>query len=199
MVGGRPSIESTSGFCIWSKNWRAYAERLSMYLRWPSAKMVSNASELLPLPLTPVITTRQSRGMVTSTPLRLCSRAPRIRMERRSAGCGFARAMEVRKYRCHGALRPAPMVMGGAHCKKSESISPAATKEPYLQCRIEPTFPHFTPVRCWRTALTLRRLRPRTVALPGWIARSGRYSCAQRGAWCCIRGAGDGCERSDAL
>ena len=34
-----------------------------MYLRWPSAKMVSNASELLPEPETPVITTSESRGI----------------------------------------------------------------------------------------------------------------------------------------
>ena len=66
-----------------------------MYLRWPSAKMVSKASELLPLPETPVITTRRSRGMSMSTPFRLCSRAPRTRMERRSGagGSAFARAM----------------------------------------------------------------------------------------------------------
>jgi len=38
-------------------------------------------------------------------------------------------------------------------------------------------------------ALTLRRRPSRTVALPGWIARSERCSCAQRGAWCCRRGA----------
>ena len=64
-----------------------------MYLRCPSAKMVSKASELLPLPETPVITTRQSRGMDRSTDFRLCSRAPRMRMLRRSAvGC-VARAM----------------------------------------------------------------------------------------------------------
>src|SRR5690349_18528062 len=40
--------------------------------------MVSNARLDLPEPLRPVITTRLSRGRVTSTFLRLCSRAPRI-------------------------------------------------------------------------------------------------------------------------
>src|SRR6185436_11745773 len=39
--------------------------------------MVSKASELLPLPDSPVITVSRSRGISTSTFLRLCSRAPR--------------------------------------------------------------------------------------------------------------------------
>src|SRR5688500_3054402 len=39
--------------------------------------MVSKASEDLPDPDSPVITVSVSRGMSTSTPLRLCSRAPR--------------------------------------------------------------------------------------------------------------------------
>src|SRR6188768_797917 len=43
--------------------------------------MVSKASEDLPEPDRPVITTSFSRGMSTSTPLRLCSRAPRTRMK----------------------------------------------------------------------------------------------------------------------
>src|SRR5256885_1467740 len=38
--------------------------------------MVSNASEDLPEPLRPVITTSRSRGISISTFLRLCSRAP---------------------------------------------------------------------------------------------------------------------------
>ena len=52
-----------------------------MYLRWPSAKIVSNASELLPEPETPVITTSLSRGISTERFLRLCSRAPRTRID----------------------------------------------------------------------------------------------------------------------
>ena len=39
--------------------------------------MVSKASEDLPEPESPVMTTRLSRGMSTSMFLRLCSRAPR--------------------------------------------------------------------------------------------------------------------------
>src|SRR5690606_5408822 len=43
--------------------------------------MVSKASELFPEPDRPVMTTSFSRGMSRSTPLRLCSRAPRTRMK----------------------------------------------------------------------------------------------------------------------
>src|ERR1700730_9895159 len=42
--------------------------------------MVSKASDDLPEPDSPVITTRLSRGMSTSMFLRLCSRAPRTRI-----------------------------------------------------------------------------------------------------------------------
>src|SRR6266566_1784939 len=42
--------------------------------------MVSNARLLFPEPLRPVITVRLSRGISTSMPLRLCSRAPRTEM-----------------------------------------------------------------------------------------------------------------------
>src|SRR3954469_21129746 len=45
--------------------------------------MVSNASEDLPEPDSPVNTTSLSRGISTSTFLRLCSRAPRIVIARR--------------------------------------------------------------------------------------------------------------------
>ena len=37
IAGDNPSIRSTSGFSICSRNWRAYAERDSTYRRWPSA------------------------------------------------------------------------------------------------------------------------------------------------------------------
>src|SRR5690349_9782923 len=55
-----------------------------MYLRCPSAKMVSNASEDFPDPDTPVITTSLSRGISTSSDLRLCSAAPRTLISRES-------------------------------------------------------------------------------------------------------------------
>src|ERR1044071_7141635 len=53
--------------------------------RCPSAKTMSNASVLLPEPLTPVTTTNCPRGISTVTFLRLCSRAPWMRMESDSA------------------------------------------------------------------------------------------------------------------
>src|SRR5688572_24571169 len=81
IAGESPSMESTSGFSICSRNCRAYADRDSTYRRCPSAKIVSKASEDLPDPLTPVITTNLLRGTTTSMFLRLCSRAPRMTMD----------------------------------------------------------------------------------------------------------------------
>ena len=77
-AGDSAAIRSTAGFSIISRNWRAYAESDSTYRRWPSAYSVSNASELLPEPETPVRQISLLRGSVTSTLRRLCSRAPRI-------------------------------------------------------------------------------------------------------------------------
>ena len=51
-----------------------------MYCRCPSATNVSNASELLPEPLGPVMTTSLSRGMSRLMFLRLWTRTPRRRM-----------------------------------------------------------------------------------------------------------------------
>src|SRR3989338_6005819 len=76
IAGERPDISSTSGFCIWRRNCRAYAESDSTYLRCPSANIVSNASDDLPLPERPVNTTILLRGIYTLTFLRLWVRAP---------------------------------------------------------------------------------------------------------------------------
>src|SRR3989344_2514443 len=76
MAGERPVISSTSGFCIWRKNWRAYAERDSTYLRWPSAKMVSKAKDDFPEPESPVNTTILFRGISTAMFFKLWVRAP---------------------------------------------------------------------------------------------------------------------------
>src|SRR5438477_11058847 len=76
--GLRPVIDSTSGFGIWPMNCRAKVDRLSTYRRCPSAYSVSNASELLPEPETPVRQMSLFLGSTTSTLRRLCSRAPRI-------------------------------------------------------------------------------------------------------------------------
>src|SRR6478752_4427972 len=75
-AGDRPSMKSTSGLSIWPRNWRAYADSDSTYRRWPSAKIVSNASDDLPDPDRPVNTMSLSRGRSRSTLRRLCSRAP---------------------------------------------------------------------------------------------------------------------------
>ena len=78
IAGDMPSICSTFGFSSCSKNWRAYAERLSTYLRWPSAYIVSKAREDFPEPLRPVTTISLLRGILTLIFLRLCSFAPII-------------------------------------------------------------------------------------------------------------------------
>ncbi len=81
IAGESPSMESTSGFSICSRNCLAYADSDSTYLLCPSAKIVSKASDDFPEPETPVITTNLFRGTTTSIFLRLCSRAPRMTME----------------------------------------------------------------------------------------------------------------------
>src|ERR1700737_4335787 len=75
-AGDRPSMKSTSGLSIWPRNCREYAASDSTYRRWPSAKIVSNASDDLPDPDSPVNTIKASRGRSRSTLRRLCSRAP---------------------------------------------------------------------------------------------------------------------------
>src|SRR3989338_8810989 len=80
IAGERPTISSTSGFCICLRNWRAYAERDSTYRRCPSAKIVSKASDDFPEPESPVITVSLFRGIDTLTFLRLCMRAPFTRI-----------------------------------------------------------------------------------------------------------------------
>ena len=58
-------MRSTSGRDICSTNCRAYTFIESRNRRWPSAKIRSNASVLLPEPLTPVTTTNLSRGITS--------------------------------------------------------------------------------------------------------------------------------------
>src|SRR5579863_1699895 len=80
IAGLKPSIESTSGRSIWSRNCRAYADSVSTYRRWPSAYIVSKANELFPDPDNPVTTVKVLRGMRTWMSCRLCWRAPRTEM-----------------------------------------------------------------------------------------------------------------------
>ena len=77
IAGERPSIDSTSGFCIICKNCLAYADKDSTYLLCPSAYIVSKAKELFPEPETPVITINLFFGISISTFCKLCSFAPR--------------------------------------------------------------------------------------------------------------------------
>src|SRR2546427_1372451 len=57
-----------------------------MYRRCPSAKRVSNASELLPEPLKPVITTSWLSGRSRSKFFKLLCRTPRRRITRLADG-----------------------------------------------------------------------------------------------------------------
>ncbi len=78
MAGLNPSIKSTFGFFILSKNCLAYADKLSTYLLCPSAYMVSNARDDFPEPDRPVITTNLSFGISSEMFFKLCSFAPLI-------------------------------------------------------------------------------------------------------------------------
>src|SRR3954468_4953341 len=93
MVGDRPRIRSYFGFSIWPRHWRAYADSDSTYRRWPSAYSVSNASDDLPEPDGPVITTRRCFGSSSRSTWRLCSWAPSMMIELGS---------------CWGWIRPGP-------------------------------------------------------------------------------------------
>ena len=84
--------------------------------------MVSNASEDLPEPLSPVMTTRRSRGISTEMFLRLCSRAPVTAI--RSVGRGSPRLrrggvrdgrMGVRDHRSRGG-RALPVAAAARRC-----------------------------------------------------------------------------------
>ena len=78
IIGLRPVMDSTSGFSRMPMKCLAYVDNVSIYLRWPSAYMVSNAREDFPLPLSPVTTTKLSRGTDSDAPLRLWAFAPLI-------------------------------------------------------------------------------------------------------------------------
>src|SRR5262245_23958594 len=79
-TGESPFTKSTSGFLSCPTKRFANVDIDASSRRCPSAYTVSNASDDLPEPLTPVTTTSLSRGISTSTFCRLFSRAPRISM-----------------------------------------------------------------------------------------------------------------------
>src|SRR5437016_3705414 len=95
MAGRIPSISSTSGRSMRSRNCRTYVDIDSTNRRCPSAYSVLKASDDFPDPDGPVRTVSWRCGISTETFLRLCVRAPRmeivrvgIRMENAAkAGC----------------------------------------------------------------------------------------------------------------
>ena len=76
ITGDRPSILSTSGLSSLDRNCLAYAEKVSIYLLWPSAYIVSKANEDFPLPESPVITTNLSLGIFRLMSFKLLDFAP---------------------------------------------------------------------------------------------------------------------------
>src|SRR3990167_10611600 len=80
IAGLIPSILSTSGLSITPKNCLAYADKLSTYLRCPSAYKVSKANDDFPDPDKPVITTNLFFGISKLIFFKLWTRAPRIEM-----------------------------------------------------------------------------------------------------------------------
>src|SRR5688500_13410011 len=82
MAGRMPSIESTSGRSMRSRNCRTYVDIDSTNRRCPSASSALNASEDFPDPDGPVTTVSCRCGISTETFLRLWFRAPRMEMVR---------------------------------------------------------------------------------------------------------------------
>src|SRR5215472_5210333 len=80
--------------------------------------MVSKASEDLPDPDNPVITTRLSRGKSTSMFLRLCSRAPRIRI-----CCCMPQILSRDRSRRHRTKFPVTQGKSGEKSKRRRYLS----------------------------------------------------------------------------
>src|SRR5262245_41525059 len=80
-----PSRTSTSGRACAGMKPCTNALYVSLIIRWDSAAIVPNTSELLPEPDTPVNTVSSRFGMSRSTFRRLFSRAPRTWIEPQSA------------------------------------------------------------------------------------------------------------------
>src|SRR6266545_6198889 len=83
--------------------------------------MVSKARLLLPLPDSPVITIRRSRGISTSRFLRLCSRAPRTTI--RSEGIGSMISDRCERLFC--SALPAPSADESAVVADDERVAAA--------------------------------------------------------------------------
>src|SRR5919201_520663 len=91
-----PSRTSTSGRASVGMKPCTKALYVSLIRRWDSAAMVSNTSELLPEPDTPVNTVRRRFGISMLTSLRLFSRAPCTRIRSwLSAACSAGACVSV--------------------------------------------------------------------------------------------------------
>ncbi len=83
-VAPSPRMRSTFGRLRWVMYCRTNGESPSRYRSWASLCSVSIASEVLPLPLTPVKATSSPLGMLTDTSRRLLVRAPTTSMVSRT-------------------------------------------------------------------------------------------------------------------
>src|SRR3954454_12571131 len=86
----RPSSRSTSGRANDGMKPCTKALYVSLISRWDSAAIVSNTSELLPEPETPVNTVSRRFGISTLTSLRLFTRAPTTRIRSWLSASGSA-------------------------------------------------------------------------------------------------------------
>src|SRR3954470_12140631 len=108
-IAGRiPSISSTSGRSIRSRNCRTYVDIDSTNRRCPSAYSVLNASDDFPDPDGPVRTVSWRCGISTETFLRLCVRAPRMEIVR--VGIRGENALEVRSHPTRSQRHPVPLI-----------------------------------------------------------------------------------------
>ena len=94
----------------------------------PRRRWCRRPAMLFPLPLSPVITVSRSRGMRTSMPLRLCSRAPRTtRYSRPPSDVVFITRKFTATWARFQAVRPARrLVAGGLTDKRTTRYVPAA-------------------------------------------------------------------------
>src|SRR2546425_5983194 len=107
-----------------------------MYRHCPSAKIVSNASDDLPEPETPVTTVTRSCGIPSETFFRLFCRAPSMRSQ---GGCDIRRVLLRRivyRTRDRAATGRAPPVTGRSSSPGRRSVDEARAS-PYPQSSYE--------------------------------------------------------------
>ena len=134
IAGVRPASRSTSGRASVGMKFCTKVQYVSLISRRDSAAIVSNTSELLPEPETPVNTVSRRFGISTLMFLRLFSRAPCTRMRSwLSAACSahgcvsvLGSVLIVSPSAARGGLRCLPALDGAAHAAYPDCIQPLA-------------------------------------------------------------------------